>query len=291
MRSGSDGFDSTLIIDSVGPIIFAQGDEILCGLAVIRAFWPGTAYASIYDAQMGAYEIPKVTETFHSFSIAQAYQYQAELIERLEADGHTIIGYKMGLTSREKMVQMGVDAPIYGVLLDNMLVGDRGLSYEKLIHPKAEPEIAVKMNRDVAPDASIEELERAIGWVAPAVEIIDSRFQNFKFTMADVIADNCSSSALAVGTWQPYNGDRIKLDQIRVCLIINGEPQTEGVSSAVLGSPLTSLRELQLSLAKEGKQLKEGQLILTGAITAAMRIHPGDVICNETDAIGTLSFQ
>lgn len=245
---------------------------------------------TIYDAQKGAYEIPKVTETHENFDIEQAYVYQDELMNRLIAEGGELIGYKMGLTSREKMTQMGIPAPIHGVLLKEMLIENDTLSYRTLIHPKAEPEIAVMMKEDVAPEASKEEMERAIGWMAPAVEIIDSRFKDFKFTMSDVIADNCSSSKFAVGAWVEYPAAGISIDAIRAKLIINGEVKNEGISSAVLGSPLDSLYELQCSLAKEGKQLKTGQLVLTGAITMAQRIYPGDTVSNETDLIGAVIF-
>lgn len=245
---------------------------------------------TIYDAQKGAYEIPKVTETHEKFDIGQAYVYQGELLNRLLSEGSELIGYKMGLTSREKMVQMGIPSPIHGFLLKEMLIKDGTLSYSTLIHPKAEPEIAVMMKEDVAPDASKEELERAIGWIAPAVEVIDSRFKDFKFTMADVIADNCSSSKFAVGKWIEYPVAGVSIDAIQAKLVINGEIRDTGPSSAVLGSQLDSLYELQLSLAKEGKQLKKGHLVLTGGITAAQRFYEGDTISNETDLIGTVTF-
>ena len=246
---------------------------------------------TIYDAQKGAYEIPKVTETHEKFDIDQAYVYQNELMERLLAEGRELVGYKMGLTSREKMEQMGIPSPIHGFLLKEMLVKNREtLSYDTLIHPKAEPEVAVLMKEDVAPDASKAELEQAIGWMAPALEVIDSRFKDFKFTMADVVADNCSSSKLAVGEWVEYPAAGVSIDAIHAKLIINGEVKNEGVSSAVLGSPLDSLYELQLCLAKEGKQLLKGQLVLTGAITMAQRIFAGDTVSNETAEIGTVTF-
>lgn len=246
---------------------------------------------TIYDAQKGAYEIEKVTETHCKFSIDEAYQYQNQLIERLVSEGSVIAGYKMGLTSREKMEQMGIPAPIYGVLLEEMLIKDGVLDHSKLIHPKAEPEIAVLMKADVAPDASVEELEAAIGWMAPAIEVIDSRFKDFKFTMADVVADNCSSTAFAVGEWVPYPAEGVDIAAIQVRLVINGETKTEGGSSAVLGSPIASMRELQASLAKEGKQLRKGQLVLTGAITTAIRIFPGDTVSTETGSIGSVTFR
>jgi len=245
---------------------------------------------TIYDAQKGAYEIEKVTDTHEKFSIEEAYTYQRGLVDRLIAEGSVLSGYKMGLTSREKMVQMGIDAPIYGVLLEEMLVHNETISYEKLIHPKAEPEIAVLLKADVPADADEKTLEAAIGYMAPAIEVIDSRFKDFKFTMADVVADNCSASAYAVGKWVPYPAEGVDINDIKVKLIINGAVQTEGSSSAVLGSPIASLMELKQSLAKIGKEMKKDQLILTGAITTAIRFYEGDTVTVEGEGIGSVTF-
>jgi 2-oxo-3-hexenedioate decarboxylase len=160
-----------------------------------------------------------------------------------------------------------------------------------LIHPKAEPEIAVLLKADVAPDASIEEMEKAIGWIAPAIEIIDSRYKDFKFTMPDVVADNCSSAKYEIGEWLSYPIKGVHINEITVKLLINGELKAEGPATAVLGSPLLSLREQQLSLAKAGTQLKKGQLILTGAITVAMMLAPGDLVRVDTNHLGSVSIQ
>lgn len=245
---------------------------------------------TIYDAQNGAYEILKVTETHKNFSVEEAYGYQRQLIDKYLSQGSRLTGYKMGLTSREKMVQMGIDAPIYGVLLDEMDIKEENLCFNQLIHPKAEPEVAVKMKNDVAMDATMEELQAAIGFIAPAIEIIDSRFKDFKFTMADVVADNCSAVYFAYGEWMEYPMKAAKIDEIAVSLEINGEPKAAGIATAVLGSPLEALRELQLSLAKVGKQIKQDQIILTGAITTAVPIYPGDEVAVKTNHIGSVAI-
>ena len=242
-----------------------------------------TIVDTIYDAQVGVYDIPKVTETHEEFDIPEAYRLQEELVERFMTEGKTIIGYKLGLTSREKMEQMGVDSPIHGVFFDDMYLRDGIIDYSKLIHPKAEPEIAVKFSEDVPLDASEEELRSAIGFIAPAIDIIDSRYKNFKFTMADVIADNCSAAQFVVGEWIPYNPEEIDIDSIKAALCIDDECKSEGVSSAVLGSPITALMEFKDSLAKYGIAIKSGQIVLTGAITAASSFEKGNLISNQTD--------
>lgn len=245
---------------------------------------------TIYHAQKGAYEILKVTETHTPFSIEDAYEYQRELMARYLAKGSLLSGYKMGLTSREKMSQMGVDSPIYGVLLEEMDLRGAPLRVKSLIHPKAEPEIAVKLKEDVPSDADEQTLEKAIGWIAPAIEIIDSRYKDFKFTMADVVADNCSSAKYALGAWLEYPVNGKHIDEIELSMKINKKVVAEGKATAVLGSPLSSLREQQLSLSKAGIQLMKGQVVLTGAVTAAMMLSPGDIVQIETNGIGSVEL-
>ena len=243
----------------------------------------------IYDAQTGVYDIPKVTETHGEFDIPEAYRLQEELVEKFMSEGRRIIGYKLGLTSREKMLQMGVESPIHGVFFEDMFLEDGRVDYSKLIHQKAEPEVAVKFVEDVPLDASEEELKAAIGFVAPAIDIIDSRFKDFKFTMADVVADNCSAAQFAVGEWITYNPEEIDIDNIHASLFINDECVSEGVSNAVLGSPVTALMEFKDSLAQEGIAIKSRQIVLTGAITAASSFKEGDTVINRTD-IGDVSM-
>ena len=238
---------------------------------------------TIYDAQKNACEIPMVTETHGAFSIAEAYRLQAELVEMYVAQGSRIIGYKMGLTSREKMEQMGVDAPVHGVLFEEMLLADGRVDFASLIHPKAEPEVAVRFLRDVPQGASEEELCACIGEIAPAIDIIDSRYKDFKFTMEDVVADNCSSAQFAVGSWLPFDPSATDIAAIHASLEINGEARSAGISSAVLGSPLAALLELQRFLEADGSTLKKDQIVLTGAITAASLFVAGDVVTNRTD--------
>ena len=245
---------------------------------------------TIYDAQTGACDIPMLTETFGTFDIPKAYEYQAELIKRYLDEGRKIVGYKMGLTSREKMEQMGVLSPVHGVLFEDMQILDGKIDFARLIHPKVEPEIAVRFKNDVPLDADKDEIIHSIGEIAPAIDVIDSRFKDFKFTMADVVADNCSSAQFVTGEWISFKPDEIAMDQIQAKLFVNDKAAGTGVSSAVLGNPLTAIDMLHKSLAEEGIMLKAGQIVLSGAITAATQISAGDKVINKTDLIGNVEI-
>lgn len=246
---------------------------------------------SVYEAQKERRKIGLLTETYGSFDIDQAYLYQDELVERFISEGRKMAGYKLALASRAKIKQMGIDSPIHGVLFKDMNLTDFRVAYSKLNNPKAEPEIAIKISDDIPANASESEVEACIGFIAPAIEIPDSRYESTKLTAEDLVADNCSAAQFAIGEWLPYDPEHMNLTNIKVSFVINGEEIASGKSSAVLGSPLAALCELNRSLASQGKALLKDQTVLTGAIVAACDIKPGDTIANITDILGELTLR
>lgn len=242
-------------------------------------------------AQRERREVEKLTAKYPDLPIETAYEIQAKLIARMEADGERCIGLKLGLTSRAKQQMMGVHEAIYGYLTDGMLALEwESLSCQRFIHPKAEPEIAFLMGEDLAGTAvTAEDVLRATRYVAPAIEIIDSRYENFRFTLPDVVADNCSSSAFLVGSkWvSPHEFD---LALTGVVMSKNGVTQTTGSGAAVLGSPAAAMAWAVNKLGERGLGLKKGQIVLSGAITEAIAFEPGDVITVTVDGLGSVSF-
>ncbi|HEY4001295.1 MAG TPA: fumarylacetoacetate hydrolase family protein [Candidatus Xenobia bacterium] len=221
-------------------------------------------------------------------SMTEAYQVQRLNIERRVARGERLIGYKMGLTSRAKMKQMGIDTPIFGRLTSAMQVGDGGtIDRRALCHPRIEPEIAFLLGRDLAGPVTPAEALLAIIGVCPALEIIDSRYENFKFTLPDVIADNASSAAFVLGSRWTLPG--VPMDNLGVVLEVNGRVVETGSSSAVLDHPLRSLAEQARLLASLGEGLRAGQVVLTGGVTAAVNLEPGSWVRVSVDRLGTAS--
>ena len=148
-------------------------------------------------------------------SESQAYEVQAASIARRLARGEQRNGMKMGLTSRAKAIQMGVDDVIWGRLTDAMLVEEgASVSMSKYVHPRVEPEIAFLLSRPLPAGASALEAQGAIAAVAPAIEIIDSRYKDFKFSLGDVIADNTSAAGIVIGAWNRSIEDISNLHKI-----------------------------------------------------------------------------
>ncbi|MGH8702077.1 MAG: 2-keto-4-pentenoate hydratase [Burkholderiales bacterium] len=207
------------------------------------------------------------------FTLAQAYEIQRASIARRIDRGEQPKGIKLGFTSRAKMVQMGVDSLIWGLLTDAMIEEDGGVvDLGRYIHPRVEPEVCFVTRRAI--DAPLSALEAAdyIDAVAPAMEIIDSRYRNFKFTLEDVVADNCSSAGLVVGAWsRHFDG----LANAGVRMQFDGRDVQVGSTAAILGHPLRSVVQASRLLHGARMSLPAGSLIMAGAATAAEALRPG----------------
>nr|WP_246497238.1 fumarylacetoacetate hydrolase family protein [Sphaerisporangium rubeum] len=214
-----------------------------------------------------------------------AYDVQAASVGLRLARGERPAGVKMGFTSEAKMRQMGVNEMIWGRLTDAMRVEDGGtFGVGAHIHPRAEPEIAFRLARAPGPGADPAAVVEA---VAPAIEIINSRYVDFRFTVPEVIADNASAAAFVVGPWVPLTGP---LDDLDVVLEIDGEPAQKGSTAAILGDPLRALTEAFDLTARRGLRLSAGDIVLAGAATAAVPVRPGSRVRARVAGLGSAGF-
>jgi 2-oxo-3-hexenedioate decarboxylase len=245
---------------------------------------------TLADAEGDRREIVRLTAEYPDLSVEDGYRIQDELVALKQAQGHRVLATKMGFTSRAKMKQMNVNDPIYGHVFDYMAVDDGVLYLHELIHPKVEAEIAFVLGKDIeGPGITGAQVLAATEYVLPALEIIDSRYENFQFTLPDVIADNTSASRVFLGTTL-RKPDELELDLVGVTLSINGELRDLGAGAAVLGHPAHSVAMLANMLARRGQKLKAGQLILTGGITGAHPLSVGDLVCAKWDGLGSIEF-
>lgn len=240
------------------------------------------------DAARHAVPIDQLSHS-EALSVNQAYDIQYASIDRRLGRGESIIGLKMGFTSREKAEQMGVHELIYGWLTDRMLV-DNGdtISLDRFIHPRAEPELAVRMARSLSGSPSWEEAWDAVECVAPAIEIIDSRYQNFRFSLADVVADNSSSSALVLGQWRDKPDDPRDLP---IELSFDADVVASGSTANVMGNPAIAIATGAEMLARRQRLLEPGWIVMTGGATAAQALRPGLQVEAGVETIGNVSFQ
>ncbi len=242
-------------------------------------------------AYLEAHELPRFTLKDPAFTIPQGYQVQELLLARHLSRGAKLLGRKMGMTSKAKMIQMNISAPIHGFLTDEMQVSPGGdVSLEKRIHAKAEPEMAFITKTELKGEPSLEETREAIAEVCAAIEIIDSRYKDYDFQLPDVVADNCSSSGFVLGTVRKKLAD-IDYKNLGIIFSVNGKPVHFGSTAAILGDPVLSLQELVKLLHVEGKTLPAGSIVLAGGATAAVGLAAGDKVRAEMQDLGSVEFR
>ena len=224
-------------------------------------------------------------------TLGDAYDVQWALRERRLAAGARVTGLKMGLTSRAKMKQMGVATPIYGFLLDEYLVATDEVVTSRLIHPRIEPEIAFVTRTPLqGPGCTVASALAAVDFVIPAIEVIDSRYADFKFDLPSVVADNASSARYIVGSCA-RRVDELDLRTLGVVVEKNGAGVAFGAGAAVLGSPAVSLAMLANLLAEREQIIPAGTYVMTGGITEAIAARAGDHFAARFQSLGPVSVR
>lgn len=245
---------------------------------------------ALRQAEFTRRPIPPLTGSTPDLTVTEAYAIQRLNVERRIEAGAVIHGRKVGLTSRPMQQLLGVDEPDFGVLFADMCLEDGDpVPLDQLIQPKAEAEIAFLLRERLAgPGVTAVSALAAVAGVVPAIEIIDSRIEGWKITLADTIADNASSARAVVGG-RAVSAEALDLRLVGVVVRRNGEIVETGVGAAALGNPLRCLAWLANKLAEFGEALRPGDLVLSGALHRAFDITPGDVIAAEFTGLGTIS--
>ncbi len=224
----------------------------------------------------------------HQFNVDESYVIQSESIKRRYERGEKLIGLKMGFTSEAKMKQMDVHDMIWGRLTDSMLINNGGeVAFDQFIHPRAEPEICFLIKNKIDRELTLAEAKNHTEAVAAALEIIDSRYQNFKFSLEDVIADNCSSAGFVIGPWHPHN---MPIDNLKMVMEIDNVPVQIGSSSAILGNPWKSLVAATRLAAQYEQEIPEGSYIMAGAATSAVYLKQGQKVKAIVEHLGAVEF-
>ncbi|OBC09314.1 4-oxalocrotonate decarboxylase [Mycobacterium sp. 852013-50091_SCH5140682] len=236
-------------------------------------------------AQVNRADTPSLADDIE-LDVDEAYAIQALLIGLREERGEKVIGTKLGFTSKAKMAQMGVSEVIVGRLTTAMRIADGDdVDLSRFIHPKIEPEVAYRVGHNFDADDETADVADCVHAVAPAVEIIDSRYRDFRFTYTDVVADNTSAAAFAIGAWQPLQ----QVDDRAVRLTV-GHNEVLGSTSAILGDPARALHALGRVCRERRIPLRAGDVILAGAATAALPL-TADVAHCDIAGLGTVTVK
>jgi len=233
----------------------------------------------------------RITEEWAGLDLPTAYTVQSELVEaKIDRQGDAKIGTKLGLTSAAKQQRMGISSPLTAVLLRSyVLAPGELLPLDRLIQPRVEPELVFTMKKKLqGPGVTTEDVLDAIDKVFAGFEVIDSRYHDYSFALPDVVSDNASSALFIVGELGIDARD-IDLVNEHVAISKNGEFVYEATGEAVQGNPAYALALAVNELAERGEFVDAGEVVLTGGMTDAVPIGPGDTISAVFSNLGALS--
>ena len=242
---------------------------------------------ALAEAERSRVPLSPLTSRFPSMTVSDAYQIQRLNIQRRLEAGCTVRGHKIGLTARAMQQLFGVFEPDYGHLLDDMfLLENTDVKLDRFISPRIEIETAFILGKSLkGPGVTVADAIRAVEWIVPSIEIIDSRIDSWQIKLPDTIADNGSSAAVILGG-HPLRLTDVDLRNLDASLAVNGVVVETGNTSAVLGNPLSALAWLTNALGLRGVHLEEGHVVLPGTCIRAVALERGMSVIGHFEVLG-----
>lgn len=242
----------------------------------------------LYQAFLERRPVAPLISREPEITIEDAYRIQEALVARRLAAGETVVGKKIGATSRPVQEMLGVYQPDFGILLSGMVYqeGDT-IDLSQMIQPKAEAELAFVLKEDLnGPGITAMDVIRATDYVLPCFEIVDSRITDWKLKIQDTVADNASCGVYVLGKTK---GDPRKLDITLAGMVLekNGELYSTGVGAAVQGSPANAVAWLANTLGELGIPFKAGEVILSGSQSTLVPVVDGDELVCTVGGLGS----
>jgi 2-oxo-3-hexenedioate decarboxylase len=257
----------------------------------VSAWTIDRAATVLLEAEANRIDRAPLTDEWTDLDLQTAYAIQDETLRRREERGETLVGLKLGLTSRAKQQRMKVASPLVAWLTDAMVLpaGDP-VPQTSLIHPRVEPEIVFVMkDRLAGPGVTAARALAAVDRVYAGAEVIDSRYRDFRFTLPDVVADNASSGVFVVGSIG-LKPEQLDLALEAVLVEVDGAVVDSATGAAVQGNPAEALALAANDLAKRGLAIEAGQVVLTGGMTDAVFAPPGATISFHFTHLGSIQI-
>jgi 2-oxo-3-hexenedioate decarboxylase len=255
-----------------------------------RMIDPSQIAHALADAERERKALPPFTDEHPDLDEVTAYAAQWAGIRAKLAAGERLTGAKLGLTSRIKQQVMKVDSPLYGWVTSGMLLAQgEPVELARFIHPRVEPEIAFLLARDVEPPATVTSVLAATESVFAAVDVLDSRYEDFRFRLPDVIADNASAGAFLLGPKAVPPADLDDLRLLGCVLRVNGDVVATAAGAATMGHPAASVAWLANRLAaRPDLGLRAGMLVFSGGLTEPVPLAPGTSVTAELEGLGSI---
>lgn len=246
----------------------------------------------LWRAEKERVQIDKITDSYPGMTVEDAYKIQLQNIDRKIKNGEKVIGMKIGLTGKAMQNLLKVGEPDYGHLTNKMLLLEGEIcDTSELLQPRVEGELAFCLKKPLqGPGITIVDVYNATEWVVPSIEIVDSRIKDWKITLPDTIADNGSSARFILGSGMTRI-NKIDMRLIGMTLEKNGELVNSGTGAEVWGNPAAAVAWLANKLAEFGIGLKEGNIVLSGAVTAAQFAVSGDIFTVSFHGMGSVTVK
>jgi 2-oxopent-4-enoate/cis-2-oxohex-4-enoate hydratase len=244
----------------------------------------------LYDALIAGTTIPNLRERAAGITIVDSYHIQARLVERRISAGETVVGKKIGVTSKAVQDAIGVFEPDFGILTSAMAYDDGAtIDLATLIQPRAEAEIAFVLKKDLkGPGVTAADVLAATDHVRACFEIVDSRINKWDIKIEDTVADNASCGVYVLGAERADPRD-VDLALAGMLVKKNGEVAVTGVGAAVQGSPLNAVAWLANTLGRLGMPFLAGETILSGSLGPMFDFGAGDSLTVRIGGIGSCS--
>ena len=252
----------------------------------------------LYQARKSRTQLRHFSKEHPQMTIEDGYAIQREWVRLELADGRTIKGRKIGLTSRAMQQASQITEPDYAPLMDDMFFeSGADIPVERFISPRVEVELAFVLGAPLrGPGVTLIDVLRASAYVTPALEIIDARIEQFdRDTRAprkvfDTIADFAASAGVVLGG-RPVPPDTLDLRWVGALLYKNAVIEETGLAAAVLNHPGTGIAWLANKIARYDEQLNAGDVVLAGSFTRPTNASRGDVLHADFGPLGNISFR
>jgi 2-oxo-hept-3-ene-1,7-dioate hydratase len=253
--------------------------------------------AELHRSEQSRVQVEHFSRRFPGMTIDDGYAVSRAWVQMKIAEGRQLRGHKIGLTSRAMQLSSQIDEPDYGTLLDDMFFAPGAIPTERFIAPRVEVELAFVLKRKLAgADVSVDDVLAATEYVTPAIEIIDSRIEQFdRHTKAmrkvyDTISDNAANAGIILGGNKAHPRE-VDLPWCGAILRQNGAVEETGLAAGVQGHPAIGVAWLARKLAPWGESLEAGEVVLAGSFTRPVAARRGDVFDADYGPLGRFEFK
>lgn len=246
--------------------------------------------AELADAEERHVLLPRITARYPEAEVEDSYAIQRIWRESRQAQGHRIVGRKIGLTSKAMQAATGITEPDYGVMFEDTVVQTgQILDFDAFTNVRVEVELAFVLREPLeGPSCTLFDVMRATEYVTPALEVLNSHIELEGRTIVDTIADNAAYGAMVVGG-NPTRPDAVDLRRVGTLLYRNETIEETGLAAGVLNHPGTGVAWLANKMHQHGDRLEAGELILAGSFTRPMWVERGDTVLCDYGEMGTIS--